>query len=664
MFLIEGLNLEDLQVINYLKALVIDGVDKARSGHPGGAMSSMDFAYILYSEYLKFDPNDPKWLGRDRFILSAGHESMLLYALLHGVGWLEEEQLKSFRQFGSKTPGHPENHLTPGVECTTGPLGQGCAMSVGFAVASAHICASLKSELFSNKTWVLLGDGCMQEGITYASASLAGHLGLNNLIWYYDKNRCQISGSIDKAYSDDTEMVYKGLGWNVIAIDGHSHDAIRSAIEKALKETHCPTLIIGDTTMAKGAASMEGQHGTHGAPLPKEEREKTKRKFGVPEGEDFYWPSEAKQHFQKRFPKLEAQVNHWKSELEVCKEKDGFANSFNKYFGEFDANALSQFKWDKSKAIATRVAFGKLIEAWANEVPALVGGSADLEPSNMTGAFAKLVGDFNKENPQGRNLHFGVREFPMSALCNGLALYGGLIPFDATFLSFADYSRPALRLGSIQKCRVIHEFTHDSIYLGEDGPTHQPVEHLMALRNIPDHYVMRPADPQETEVLLAKAMSLELPSSICLTRQGVPYLEHDFASIKKAARGAWVIEDAKECELIIFATGSEVGLALEASSKLKQEGVYSKIRVVSVPCWELFWQQDKAYQAEVLTDACNKRVSIEAGTTLGWERFVGRKGLCIGIDQYGASAPAAVLADEYGFTPEAVVERIKGFTWE
>ncbi|MFK7822724.1 MAG: transketolase family protein [Oligoflexales bacterium] len=655
--------MEDLQVINYLKALVIDGVDKARSGHPGGAMSSMDFAYILFSEYLQFDPQDPKWQGRDRFILSAGHESMLLYAMLYGLGWLEEDQLKSFRQLGSKTPGHPENHLTPGVECTTGPLGQGCAMSVGFAVGSAHLSASLKSELFTNKTWVLLGDGCMQEGITYGSASLAGHMGLNNLIWFYDKNRCQISGSIDKAYSDDTEMVYRGLGWNVINIDGHDHTAIRSAIENALKETHCPTLIIGDTTMAKGAASMEGQHGTHGAPLPKDERLQTKQDFGIPDGEDFYWPSEAKQHFQRRFLQLESRVKNWKKELEECQAKDAFANKFKQYFEEFDPQKLSRFNWDKSKTIATRVAFGKLIEAWANEVPALVGGSADLEPSNMTGAFAKLVGDFNKENPEGRNLHFGVREFPMSALCNGLALYGGLIPFDATFLSFADYSRPALRLGSLQKSRVIHEFTHDSIYLGEDGPTHQPVEHIMTLRNIPDHYVMRPADPQETEVLLAKAMSLNLPSSICLTRQGLPYLEHDFNIIKQAERGAWVVQDAKDCQLVIFATGSELSLGLEAAKGLREQGIYDRIKVVSVPCWELFWQQDENYQAEIMTDACDKRVSIEAGTTLGWERFVGRKGLCVGIDHFGASAPAPVLAVEYGFTPESVVARIKNHTW-
>lgn len=656
--------MEDLQVINYLKALVIDGVDKARSGHPGGAMSSMDFAYILYSEYLQFDPKNPKWLGRDRFILSAGHESMLLYALLYGLDWLEEEQLKSFRQFGSKTPGHPENHLTPGVECTTGPLGQGCAMSVGFAVASAHLSASFDSTLFSNKTWVLLGDGCMQEGVTYASASIAGHLGLNNLIWFYDKNRCQISGTIDKAYSDDTEQVYKGLGWKVISIDGHDHSAIRKAIEQALVEKESPTLIIGDTTMAKGAASMEGQHGTHGAPLPKEERLKTKQSFGVPDGEDFYWPAEAKQHFQKRFPQLEAAAAKWNKELEVAKKNRDFATKFAQCFDTFKPETLAKVEWDKTKTIATRVAFGKLIEAWAAQVPGLIGGSADLEPSNMTGAFAKVVGDFNKENPKGRNLHFGVREFPMSALCNGLALHGGLIPFDATFLSFADYSRPALRLGSIQKCRVIHEFTHDSIYLGEDGPTHQPVEHLMALRNIPDHYVMRPADPQETEVLLAKAMSLNLPSSICLTRQAVPYLEHGFEQIKQAERGAWVVEEAKDCELIIFATGSELSLGLEAARKLKNDGVFEQVKVVSVPCWELFWQQDETYKQMILSDACRKRVSIEAGTTLGWERFVGRNGLCIGIDHFGASAPAGVLAREYGFTVDSVVDRIKNHTWK
>ena len=645
-----------------MKGLVIDGVDKAKSGHPGGAMSSMDFASILFSEFLNFDPADPEWQGRDKFILSAGHESMLAYALLHGLNWVNLKDLQEFRQWGSRTPGHPENLLTPGIECTTGPLGQGCAMSLGFAAASKHMAAACESDLFLNRTWVLLGDGCMQEGVTYGAASMAGHLKLDNLVWYYDRNAQQISGSIDKTYSDQTQKIYEGLGWEVVAIDGHDHQAIRAAIEKALKNKGKPFLIIGNTVMAKGSFSMEASHKTHGAPLPADERQKTKQKLGIPENESFFWPLEAQAFFQRRFPNLSDHVASWKKQLADKKRTDPkWAEKIASYFTSPAIDKLPAIKWDQSKSLATRNAFGEILEAWAEHLPNLMGGSADLEPSNMTGAFAKKVGDFSWENPQGRNINFGVREFPMSAMANGLALAGGIIPFDATFLSFSDYSRPALRLGALQKCQVIHEFTHDSFYLGEDGPTHQPVEHIMSLRQIPDFYVMRPADSQECEILFKKALTIKAPSAFCLTRQKLNYLNINAEQAKSIEKGAWTVCGEDQCDLIIFASGSEVHLALQTLPLLQQSSKFKKIKLVSIPSWELFFEQQQEYKDRILSLECENRVSIEAGTSLGWEKFIGINGLSIGMNQFGASAPAAILEEKYGFTPKQVYEKISNF---
>lgn len=650
--------MDDYKIINLLKGLVIDGVHQAKSGHPGGAMSSMDFAYILFKDYLKYDPDNPDWLGRDRFILSAGHESMLLYSLLYARGWLNEDDLRSFRQLGSKTPGHPENYVTPGVECTTGPLGQGCGMSVGFAIAAKHLGARLDERLFSHKTWVLLGDGCMQEGVTLASASIAGHLGLGSLIWYYDKNRAQISGNIDRSTSDDEVAIFKGFGWNVIPVDGHDHSQLRSAIEQAIKSNGKPTLIVGESVMAKGAHSMEGQHQTHGAPLPGDERLATKKSLGIPEGEDFFWPEEAKECFQGVAAVRKKESEAWYQLLDSLNSNKEFKELFDQLFVE-DIQKFPKVDWDLNAPMATRNAFGKIIEAWAGDVPGLVGGSADLEPSNMTGGFAKMVGDFQADSPTGRNLSFGVREFPMSAIANGMALHGGLLPFDATFLSFADYSRPALRLGAIQKCRVIHEFTHDSFYLGEDGPTHQPVEHVMSLRSIPDLYLMRPADPVEAEVLMQVAAQVKAPSCICLTRQKVDYLPVSQEKVGQARKGAWIVKGENEVpDLIIFATGSEVSLALKAASQLEQSGKAKCVRVVSVPCWELFDRQSQDWKELIMDRSCSKRVSIEAGVTMGWERFIGMDGLAIGLNEFGESAPAGVLEKEYGFTPGQVCETI------
>lgn len=641
------------QTMAVLKGLVIDGVNKAKSGHPGGAMSSMDFAYILFTEFLKFDPDDSEWLGRDRFILSAGHESMLLYSLLHMIGWLPMDELKRFRQLHSKTPGHPENTHTKGVECTTGPLGQGVAMSVGFSIAARHLSASLDQQLFGHKIYALMGDGCMQEDVTLGAASLAGHLKLNNLVWFYDRNRQQISGNINRATSDNEELVFKGFGWDVVTIDGHDHDAIRKALTSA-KSAERPVLIIGNTVMAKGCATQEGDHETHGAPLSPEERQKTKQKLGIPEAEDFYCPTEVVKHFQRKYPELREASKQWRASLSDRLKDPAFKSRWDSYYGTTDWSKLKPVAWPSGSGVATRNAFGDVLKQWATDIPNLMGGSADLEPSNMTGPFAKAVGDFQATSPKGRNLAFGVREFPMSAITNGMALHGGVIPFDATFLSFADYSRPALRLGAIQKVRVIHEFTHDSFYLGEDGPTHQPVEHTMSLRLIPDFFVMRPADANETQIMMQEALKLSQPSAICLSRQKLPVLDISESAVKDCRKGAWVVVDQPTPDLVIFATGSEVSLALAAAKNLPQ----FKTKVVSVPCWELLFKQDKSFFDKIMTPMCQRRVSIEAGSTLGWQRFTGMNGLNIGLDTYGASAPMEHLAEEYGFTPTKVAATI------
>ncbi|MBP9706869.1 MAG: transketolase [Oligoflexales bacterium] len=645
---------QDHKVINLLKGLVIDGVHKAQSGHPGGAMSSVDFAYILFSEFLNYDPDNPNWQGRDRFILSAGHESMLLYSLLHALGWLPLEELKNFRQWGSKTPGHPENHLTPGVECTTGPLGQGAAMSVGFAMAAAHMHKSIDAQLFANRTYAILGDGCIQEDITLGAASLAGHLKLDKLTWYYDRNRIQISGAISRASSDDEVKVFSGFGWNVIEINGHDLTEIRTALKQAHAQSSRPTLIIGNTTIANGAASLAGSAKTHGSPLPDQERIATKQKLEL-NSEDFFWPDSAANYFQRNFSSQRLRVEQWKGVLQKRLLDKKFAADYEHRFCKKDPNRFPILDFKAGESLPTRNVFGKIIEAWADSAADLIGGSADLEPSNMTEWYAKKVGDYTAENPGGRNIVFGVREFPMSAICNGMALYGGLLPFDATFLVFSDYARAAVRLGALQKAVVIHEYSHDSFYLGEDGPTHQPIEHLMSLRLIPDLLVMRPADANETAVLMHVAALSDKPSAICLSRQKMQTLNLNEQQKADIGKGAYVVLDKDNADLLILATGSEVELALAVAAQIKD----FRIRVVSMPCWELFEAQAKSYRHLVLPEKIKNRVSIEAGSTLGWQKYTGSDGLNIGIDHFGASAKAEDLAKNFGFTVEAICQKIK-----
>ena len=638
--------------LSVTKGLIIDMVRKANSGHSGGPMSSADFSQILFTEYLNFDPSDPEWFNRDRFVLSAGHESALIYAILTQLGWLNIDDLQKFRQLNSRTPGHPEVEI-PGVEATTGPLGQGFGMAVGMATAESMLRASV-SELIDHFTYVVAGDGDFQEPVVLGAASMAGHWGLSKLIVFYDSNNAQISGKVDRSDSTNYAQVFEGFGWHVQEIDGHNHEEIREALEKA-QVVDRPSLIIGKTIMAMGSATMEGDYETHGAPLPLDEIAKTKEKLGLP-SEPFYLPNEVISHFQNRFNSLKEKVIDWNESVsESCKDKN-FKLLWNKTVKEqLDNIDLPVF--EKGASIATRKAFGTTLDEFAKQLPSLVGGSADLEPSNYTGNFASTYGDFSKDNRLGRNLAFGVREFPMATAMNGIALHGGLIPFGGTFLVFADYERPALRLGAIQNCRVIHEFTHDSFWVGEDGPTHQPIEHAMALRAIPNLNVFRPADAQETTACFK--MSIEQkssPNALLLTRQGVKVLDQSMEkTIDGVSKGAYDVTNCDNPELILLATGSEVGLAMEVSQLMQDK----KVRVVSMPCWEIYEKQPEDYKSLLIPKRGAMKVSIEAGITMGWDKYIGSNGLSIGLDHYGASAPGKDLAEEFGFTATKVEAKIR-----
>ena len=641
------------------KGLVMDMVRKANSGHSGGPMSSADFAHILFTEYLNFNPDDPEWFNRDRFVLSAGHESALLYAMLIQIGWLDMKDIQSFRQLHSRTPGHPEVEI-PGVEATTGPLGQGFGMAVGMATAESILRGQF-TELVDNAdalvghyTYVLASDGDFQEPITLGAGSMAGHWGLSRLIVYYDSNNAQISGKVDRSDSTNYALVFEGFGWHVQEIDGHNHDQIREAIEKA-QVVDRPSLIIGTTLMAQGSATMEGDHETHGAPLPQEENDATKEKLGLPE-EKFYLPKVVVDYFQSRFVELRELVSKWEKASKSAKENADF-EALWKIAINGTLPEIPYPEFEPGSSLATRKAFGATLDKFAEQVPSIIGGSADLEPSNYTGNFAKRYGDFSRKNRTGRNLAFGVREFPMAAALNGMALHGGVIPFGGTFLVFADYERPALRLAAIQQCGVIHEFTHDSFYVGEDGPTHQPIEHVMALRTIPNFNVFRPADAKETSACFRLAMDQkETPNALLLTRQGVQVLELEMDSIVDGvSKGAYSVMDCENPELVFLATGSEVSLAINVAKSMNDK----RIRIVSMPCWEIFERQSDEYKTSLIPDRGAMKVSMEAGIVDGWEKYIGPNGLSIGINHFGASAPGKNLAEEFGFTAEQVEVKIR-----
>ena len=649
---------KDQFTLNVMKCLILDGIRKANSGHSGGPLSSADFAYVLFKEYLNFDPDDDQWFNRDRFVLSAGHESMLQYALLHFVGWMPMDEIQKFRQLYSQTPGHPEVGIK-GVECTTGPLGQGVCMGIGMAVAETVLREMFKKqnsdELCNHFSYILCSDGDLQEPVALGAAALAGHWGLSKIVMFYDANEVQISGYTNRSDSTNVPAVFEGLNWHVQEIDGHDHDAIRNAIEKA-QVIEQPSIIVGSTIMAHGTATMETDHKTHGAPLPQDEIEATKEKLLLP-NQTFYVPDECIAHFQSRYDDLKQTVSDWTSTLTDARSNSQVESLWKMTVGD-ELPDLNCPEFEEGASLATRKAFGTTLDFFATQLPHLVGGSADLEPSNYTGNFATTYGDYLKENPEGRNFAFGVREFPMAAMMNGMSLHGGVIPFGGTFLVFADYSRPALRLGAIQHVRTIHEFTHDSFYVGEDGPTHQPIEHAMALRTIPNFYVFRPGDAKETAACFEKALELKTsPSALLLTRQGVPVSHKSMDEIKAGVeKGGYIYHDCEGSpELVFIATGSEVSLAVSVMERMSDK----RIRVVSLPCWEIFKEQSQEYRDEIIPSRGCMKISMEAGITLGWERFVGPAGLSIGLDHYGASAPNKDLAEEFGFTPEKVEMKIR-----
>ena len=569
------------------------------------------------------------------------------------------KDIQSFRQLHSRTPGHPEVEI-PGVEATTGPLGQGFGMAVGMATAESILRGQF-TELVDNAdalvghyTYVLASDGDFQEPVTLGAGSMAGHWGLSRLIVYYDSNNAQISGKVDRSDSTNYALVFEGFGWHVQEIDGHNHDQIREAIEKA-QVVDRPSLIIGTTLMAQGSATMEGDHETHGAPLPQEEIDATKEELGLPE-EKFYLPKVVVDYFQSRFAELRELVSKWDEDLKAANENADFEALWKIAINEI-LPEISYPEFELGSSLATRKAFGATLDKFAEQVPSIIGGSADLEPSNYTGNFAKKYGDFSRENRTGRNLAFGVREFPMAAALNGMALHGGVIPFGGTFLVFADYERPALRLAAIQHCGVIHEFTHDSFYVGEDGPTHQPIEHVMALRAIPNFNVFRPADAKETAVCFRLAMDQkETPNALLLTRQDVQILELKMDSIVDGvSKGAYAVMDHENPELVFLATGSEVSLAIEVAKSMNDK----RIRIVSMPCWEIFEGQSDEYKISLIPDRGAMKISMEAGITHGWEKYIGPNGLSIGINHFGASAPGKNLAQEFGFTAEQVEVKIR-----
>lgn len=654
--------------VNAIRFLSIDGVEKAKSGHPGLPMGCAPMSFVLWDQFMKFNPKNPKWLNRDRFILSAGHGSMLQYSLLHLFGYdsVGVEDLKQFRQWKSKTPGHPENFVTPGVEVTTGPLGQGIANGVGMALAEAHLAAKYNkpdATLIDHYTYVILGDGCNMEGISGEAASLAGHWGLGKLIALYDDNHISIDGSTDVAFTEDVSKRFEAYGWHVQHVENGNTDlgAIAKAIETAKAVTDKPSMIKITTTIGYGSPNKSNTAGVHGAALGASEVEATRKALNW-NYEPFVVPQEVYDHtFQaiERGAKAEAD---WNATLEAYKAKypteaAEFEQITSGKLPENWADCLPSYT-PEDKPLASRKHSENCLNAIAKVLPQLIGGSADLTHSNLTEIH--VSGDFQKGAYENRNVHFGVREHAMGAICNAIALHGtGLIPYGATFLIFSDYMRNSIRLSALSEARVIWVMTHDSIALGEDGPTHQPIEQVASLRMIPDLLVFRPADGNETSGAYKVAVESEKhPSLLALTRQNLPNLAG--SSIDAVAKGGYVLScgfPPAELDLILIGTGSEVGLCVQAAEKLKAEG--KKVRVVSMPCWELFEAQSAEYKESVLPSNVKARVSVEAGTTFGWSKYVGDAGASIGVDTFGASAPGDILMEQFGFTVDNVIATAK-----
>jgi len=648
--------------VKTIRFLSVDAVTKAKSGHPGMPLGAAPMAYAIWSRHLRFNPENPHWFDRDRFILSGGHASALLYSLLHLFGYdLPLEEIKQFRQWGSKTPGHPEYGDTPGVEATTGPLGQGISMAVGMAIAEKFMAKTFNKkniDIINHYTYVMASDGDLMEGVSSEACSLAGTLKLNKLIVLYDKNNISIEGNTDIAFTEDVEQRYKAYGWNVTHVkDGENIDEIDKAIDKAKKEKEKPSIIIINTHIGYGSPKQD-TGAVHGSPLSEDEVKETKRKLGWPEEPNFLIPEEALNHFRKYKDKGKQLEEEWNSLINKYKKEysSEAINLENSLLGKLPPgwdSDVPEFR-EENGAVATRKASGKVLNALALKMLNLIGGSADLAPSNNT--IMEGFGDFSAKSPESRNMHFGVREHAMGSIVNGMALHGGVIPYGATFLIFSDYMRPALRLAALMKCKSKFIFSHDSIGLGEDGPTHQPVEHLMSLRTIPDMTVIRPADANETAEAWKIAIKSRTPVSLILTRQSLPILDLKKYNIKEGVKkGAYILEDSNEKpEIILIGTGSEVHLALEAARTLKKEG--KKVRVVSMPSFELFEKQDSRYKESVLIPGIPK-LAIEAGVTLGWHKYVGENGRVIGLNRFGASAPGKTAFKELGFSVENVIKK-------
>jgi transketolase len=655
----------DRLCIDAIRVLSMDAVEKANSGHPGTPMALAPVAYVLWTRHLKHDPSEPGWVDRDRFVLSVGHASMLLYSVLHLSGYdLPIEEIRNFRQWGSKTPGHPEVGHTAGVETTTGPLGQGVATSVGMALAERWLGARFNRpghDIVDHRTTVLCSDGDLMEGISHEAAALAGHQKLGKLTWIWDDNRITIEGSTDLAMTTDQAKRFEGYGWHVVRVDdGEDLAAIDAALDAAQAETERPTFVVLRTTIAPGAPTKEGTAGAHGAPLGAEEIAGAKQAYDYPSDEPFHVAPEAYAEWAKVKTRGAEAHAAWHARFDTY--RDAFPEAAAEY-RRMMRGALPDGWADDvpllDSADATRSSSGKVLNAIAARVPELIGGSADLGGSNKTDITGG--GDLLSDNPDGRVVHFGVREHAMGAIMNGLSLHGGIRPFGGTFLIFSDYMRPAIRLAGLMGVKGTYVFTHDSIGLGEDGPTHQPIEQLMALRAIPNVMDLRPGDPAETAVAWQVAMEREGgPAFLSLTRQKIPATDRStLADADGLRRGAYVLAEATGdvAEVVLLASGSELHLALEARTRLEEEG--TPTRVVSFPSWHLFGEQDEAYRASVLGEGQVVRIAIEAGTTFGWERWTGASGRAIGIDRFGASAPAEVLFEKFGITTDAVVARAR-----
>jgi transketolase len=671
----------DQQSINTIRFLSVDAVQKADSGHPGLPLGAAPMAYVLWTRFLRHNPTNPHWFNRDRFVLSAGHGSMLLYSLLHLSGYdVPLEQIKNFRQWGSITPGHPERGLTPGVETTTGPLGQGFATGVGMAIAEAHLAARYNRpghEMIDHFTYGLVSDGDLMEGVAAEAASLAGHLRLGKLIYLYDNNHISLASSTQLTFTEDRARRFEAYGWHTQSVaNGNDLDALDRAIRAAQAETERPSLILVRTHIGYGSPHKQDTFAAHGSPLGAEEVKLTKQNLNWPVEPPFYIPNDVEQHFRRAISRGEQAEAQWDAQFSAyAKQYPELAGELRQLMrGELPQeweSAIPQFPADP-KGMASRVASGKVLEAISTKLPGLIGGSADLNPSTHTdlkgqGDFespSMAVGDLQGSSGggwsyAGRNLQFGVREHGMGAILNGLATHGGTIPFGATFLTFCDYMRPPIRLAALMGIRVIYIFTHDSIGLGEDGPTHQSVEHIASLRAIPQLLVVRPGDANETAVAWRLAVETQdRPVALILSRQNLPTLDRkQFASPEGLRRGAYVLADAPEAkpQLILIASGSEVGLIVAAREQLQQQGI--AVRLVSMPSWELFEAQTEQYRQSVLPPSVAARLAVEAGVTQGWHRYIGDRGDVIGVDRFGASAPGPVVMRKYGFTVENVCKR-------